>query len=229
MGPSALAAAFGAGIVAGLGAVLPLGAIGVMLLHEGASRGWRRAVPAAAGVGTADLLFAVLALAAGSVLSPLVSQWGRWPAAVGGVLLLVVAALMVRKAFRPAPAEADGAEPVGWAAIHPRADTSFATNRRIPHVDGHDDPWSLWCVRVRPGHRKQGISHELVAGAVAFAREHGASVIEAYPVDNRGAKVDLTMAYVGTRALFERAGFEYVMDTTSVLAGFTRVLMRRTV
>ncbi|KXP08138.1 hypothetical protein AXK57_16830 [Tsukamurella pulmonis] len=116
MGPSALAAAFGAGIVAGLGAVLPLGAIGVMLLHEGASRGWRRAVPAAAGVGTADLLFAVLALAAGSVLSPLVSQWGRWPAAVGGVLLLVVAALMVRKAFRPAPAEADGAEPVGGAS-----------------------------------------------------------------------------------------------------------------
>ncbi|MBS4102301.1 GNAT family N-acetyltransferase [Tsukamurella paurometabola] len=123
----------------------------------------------------------------------------------------------------------DGAEPVGWAAIHPRSDTSFATNRRIPHVDGHEDPWSLWCVRVRPGHRKQGISHQLVAGAVEFARANGASVVEAYPVDNRGSQVDLTMAYVGTRALFERAGFEYVMDTTSVLNGFTRVLMRRTV
>ncbi|GAA1095350.1 GNAT family N-acetyltransferase [Tsukamurella spumae] len=122
----------------------------------------------------------------------------------------------------------DGAEPVGWAAIHPRADTSFATNRRIPHVDDHVDPWSLWCVRVRPGHRKQGISHELVAGAVEFARANGASVVEAYPVDNKGAKVDLTMAYVGTRALFERAGFEYVVDTTSVLNGFTRVLMRHT-
>lgn len=120
----------------------------------------------------------------------------------------------------------DGAEPVGWAAIHPRADTSFATNRRIPQVDGHVDPWSLWCVRVRPGHRKQGISHELVAGALDFARSRGAAVVEAYPVDNKGAKVDLTMAYVGTRALFERAGFEYVVDTTSTLNGFTRVLMR---
>lgn len=119
----------------------------------------------------------------------------------------------------------DGAEPVGWAAVHPRSDTSFATNRRIPHVDDQD-AWSLWCVRVRPGHRKQGISHELVAGAVEFARAQGAPVVEAYPVDNRGAKVDLTMAYVGTRALFERAGFEYVTDTTSVLNGFTRVLMR---
>lgn len=116
-------------------------------------------------------------------------------------------------------------EVVGWAAVHPRADTSFATNRRIPHVDDLD-VWSLWCLRVRPGHRRQGIAHHLVAGAVAFAREHGAPVVEAYPVDNEGAKVDLTMAYVGTRRLFERAGFTKVADTTSVLDGFPRVLMR---
>lgn len=35
------------------------------------------------------------------------------------------------------------------------------------------------------------------------------------------------MAYVGTVALFERAGFERAADTTSVLDGFPRVLMRR--
>jgi len=51
--------------------------------------------------------------------------------------------------------------------------------------------------------------------------------VEAYPVDNDGAKVDLTMAYVGTRAMFERAGFSKVADTTSVLNGFPRLLMRR--
>jgi GNAT superfamily N-acetyltransferase len=119
----------------------------------------------------------------------------------------------------------DEDEVVGWAAVHPRRDTGFARNRKIPHVD-ELDVWSIWCVRVRPGHRGQGISHELVAGAVAFAREHGAPAIEAYPVDNRGEKVDLTMAYVGTRALFERAGFTKAADTDSVLNGFPRVLMR---
>jgi GNAT superfamily N-acetyltransferase len=127
----------------------------------------------------------------------------------------------------PAPgvlAYLDG-EPVGWAAVHPRADTSFATNRRIPHVDDLD-VWSIWCVRVRPGYRKRGISHELVRGAAAFAAENGAPAVEAYPVDNKGEKVDLTMAYVGTRALFERAGFVKAADTTSVLNGFPRVLMR---
>ncbi|MDF2506976.1 MAG: family acetyltransferase [Microbacterium sp.] len=117
-------------------------------------------------------------------------------------------------------------EPVGWAALHPRRDTSFAHNRLIPHVDDLD-VWSLWCFRVRPGHRKQGISHALIEGAVAYARERGAPAIEGYPVDNGGEKVNLTMAYVGTRALFESAGFEKAADTGSVLDGFPRVLMRR--
>ncbi|SHJ91919.1 Acetyltransferase (GNAT) family protein [Pseudonocardia thermophila] len=120
----------------------------------------------------------------------------------------------------------DGDEPVGWAAVAPRAETSFARNRKIPHVD--DLPvWSLWCVRVRPGHRKQGLSRVLIDGAVAFARAHGAPAVEAYPLDNGDARVDLTMAYPGLRKNFERAGFVHVADTGSVLAGFPRVLMRR--
>jgi GNAT superfamily N-acetyltransferase len=119
----------------------------------------------------------------------------------------------------------DGDEVVGWAAVHPRADTSFAKNRKIPHVDDLD-VWSVWCFRVRPGHRKSGVTHHLLTGAVEFAREHGAPAIEGYPVDNRGEKVDLTMAYVGTRSLFERAGFTKAADTESVVSGFPRVLMR---
>ena len=46
-------------------------------------------------------------------------------------------------------------------------------------------------------------------------------------MDNRGEKVDLTMAYVGTRKLFEDAGFTMVAETDSVSGGFPRVLMRR--
>jgi hypothetical protein len=62
---------------------------------------------------------------------------------------------------------------------------------------------------------------------VAYAFAHGAPAVEGYPVDNQGRKVDTTMAYVGTRVLFERAGFRKVMDTDSVSGGFPRVLMRR--
>jgi GNAT superfamily N-acetyltransferase len=133
--------------------------------------------------------------------------------------------LLVQEDPPPGVLAYDGDEVVGWAAVHPRTDTTFARNRKIPRIDDLE-VWSLWCIRVRPGHRGQGISHHLVDGAVQFARAHGAPAVEGYPVDNDGRKVDLTMAYVGTKGLFERAGFVKVADTDSVINGFPRVVMR---
>jgi len=121
----------------------------------------------------------------------------------------------------------DDGTPVGWAGVAPRADlNSFArANSKIPHVD-ELPVWIVWCFRTRAGNRGRGIAHALLAGAVDFARSYEAPAIEGYPVDNGTEKVDLTMGYVGTMSLFERAGFTKVSDTESVLDGFPRVLMR---
>ena len=119
----------------------------------------------------------------------------------------------------------DGDSVVGWAAVAPRSELPFARSRKIPYVD--DLPvWSVWCFRVRPGRRGRGIADALLDGAADSARAHGAPAIEGYPTDNQGERVDLTMAYVGTRAMFERAGFVKAADTDSVSGGFPRVLMR---
>ena len=119
----------------------------------------------------------------------------------------------------------DGDEVAGWAAVAPRAELPFARSTKIPHVDDLA-VWSAWCLRVRPGHRGKGVVHELLRGAVDYALAQGAPAVEGYPVENDGRKVDLTMAYVGTRAIFERAGFVKVADTQAVSGGFPRVLMR---
>ena len=116
-------------------------------------------------------------------------------------------------------------EVAGWAAVAPRSELPFARSTKIPHVN--DLPvWSVWCIRVRPGHRGRGISRVLLDGAVAYARSRGAPAVEGYPVDNQGRKVNPTMAYVGTRKLFEDAGFTKAADTASVSGGFPRVVMR---
>ncbi len=129
------------------------------------------------------------------------------------------------RAVAPGVLAYDDAEVAGWAAVAPRAELPFARSTRIPHLD--DLPaWSVWCIRVRPGYRGRGISHALLDGAVAYARSQGAPVAEGYPVDNEGKRVDLTMAYVGTRKLFEDAGFTKAADTRSVAGGFPRVVMR---
>ena len=129
------------------------------------------------------------------------------------------------RAVAPGVLAYDGEEVVGWAALAPRSELPFARSRKIPHVD--DLPvWSVWCLRIRPGHRGRGHALPLLEGAVEYAREQGAPAVEGYPVDNRGEKVDLTMAYVGTRALFEQAGFSLAARTDAVSGGFPRVVMR---
>ena len=133
---------------------------------------------------------------------------------------------LCRRKVPPGVLAYEDGEVVGWAGVAPRADLPVSRSTKIPTID-EVAVWNVFCVRVRPGHRGRGISHDLVEGAVALAREHGAPGVEAVPVDNRGEKVDLTMAFVGTRALFESAGFEKVADTDSVTDGFPRVVMRR--
>jgi GNAT superfamily N-acetyltransferase len=133
---------------------------------------------------------------------------------------------LTKRKIAPGVLAYDGKEVVGWAAVAPRAELPFARSRKIPHLD--DLPvWSVWCFRVRSGHRGQGISQILLEGAVDFAKKHGAPAIEGYPVDNKGKKVDVVMAYVGTRTLFGAAGFTLASKTDSVSGGFPRVLMRR--
>ncbi|WP_203336653.1 GNAT family N-acetyltransferase [Nocardioides limicola] len=122
----------------------------------------------------------------------------------------------------------DGDTPVGWAGVAPRAElNSFArANSKIPHLD--DEPvWSVWCFHTRGGHRGRGITHALLAGAVEHATACGAEIIEGYPVDNQGESVHKTMAYVGTRALFEGAGFTKAADAGFEFSGFPRLVMRR--
>ena len=109
----------------------------------------------------------------------------------------------------------------GRAAVR----TAFCAIYQDSHVD-QLPVWSVWCIRVRPGHRGKGIAHALLDGAVAYVRSQGAPAVEGYPVDNRGERVDLTMAYVGTRKLFEDAGFTKAAATRSVSGGFPRVVMR---
>lgn len=115
---------------------------------------------------------------------------------------------------------------VGWCNMGPRSEiTRLAGSRLIRPVD-NVAVWSIVCVVVRSGHRRQGVTAPLLEGAVAFAASHGAPAVEAHPVAPRG-RMDLTMAFVGTKSMFERGGFRVVGTTNAVASGMPRLVIWR--
>ena len=81
-------------------------------------------------------------------------------------------------------------------------------------------------LRGPAGFRKHGLMHHLLSGAVEHARLHGAQVVEGYPVESGGSRVDVISGYVGSVELFEAAGFERVSATTGRSGGRSRWVMR---
>ncbi len=117
----------------------------------------------------------------------------------------------------------------GWCSIAPRTSYRRLLNSRtIPILDDRN-AWIAVCFVVRSGYRKHGLMHHLLAGAVEHATGHGAEVVEGYPVDGAGGRVDGISGYVGTVGLFERAGFERAAPTTGHYGGQPRWVMRKTI
>lgn len=121
-----------------------------------------------------------------------------------------------------------GDEAVGWCSVAPRSSyRRLVRSRTIPVVDDRD-AWSVVCFVVRSGYRRRGLLHHLLAGAVEHARDHGAEVVEGYPVEaGDGDRVDLVAGYVGSTRLFTSAGFSVVAPTSARSGGRDRWVVRR--
>jgi GNAT superfamily N-acetyltransferase len=106
---------------------------------------------------------------------------------------------------------ADGT-PVGWCAAGPRS--RYARALRSPilkarTVTEDDSVWLVPCFFTRVGHRRRGVSADLLAAAVERARAHGAPAIEGFPLagDRPNDRTDL---YLGTESMFAAQGFRVV-------------------
>ncbi|MFW5471113.1 GNAT family N-acetyltransferase [Knoellia sp. CPCC 206435] len=117
--------------------------------------------------------------------------------------------------------------PVGWCNIGPRSEIPRLHRSKLIRPTDDLPVWSIVCIVVRSGYRRRGVTRHLIDGAVNHAAAHGAPAVESHPVDPPG-RMDLTMAFVGTRAMFERSGFEVVGTTDATASRMPRLTMRRT-
>lgn len=103
------AAALLTGLAAGLAVAMPLGAIGVLLLHEGMTHGARSAAAGAAGVAVVDTAYATLAVVGGTGVAAVLGDHEAAVRVVGAAVLGAVAIGGTVRTLRAAPAPAASA------------------------------------------------------------------------------------------------------------------------
>jgi predicted GNAT family acetyltransferase len=105
----------------------------------------------------------------------------------------------------------------GWMQIGPRADVPEWNNkgRGSAPADPADatDPavWAISCFFIRAKARGQGLTHSLVSAGIGFARERGARLLEACPIDQSKDSRSVGL-FVGSSRVFETAGFERLAE-----------------
>jgi len=119
-----------------------------------------------------------------------------------------------------------GGKAVGWVSLGPREDFDHLERSRVrPRLDDVA-VWSIVCFVVCRRAQRQGVGGRLLAAAIAFAREHGAPALEAYPVDTSTGKPSGPTLYTGTLSTFLRAGFQVARQIESKQATVVRSIVR---
>lgn len=110
-------------------------------------------------------------------------------------------------------------EAAGWIRIGPRsAQTRIVCTRAIVAATAEplDDAsvWAVTCFVIRRDHRGKGLSAQLLKAAIEYARESGARLIEAYPVDTSEGTHHSNDLFHGTLSTFLAHGFRQTEPLT---------------
>jgi GNAT superfamily N-acetyltransferase len=107
-------------------------------------------------------------------------------------------------------------EPIGWVSVGPRPEFGRLLRSPIlkltPDEAADASVWSVACFFIPRAYRGRGVGSALLHAAVAHARTRDARLLEGYPIDTRGRRVQSSSAFTGTLELFARAGFERVAE-----------------
>jgi len=121
------------------------------------------------------------------------------------------------------------AEPIGWVSLGPREDYERLQHSKVLAPVDDRPVWSIVCFVVARRFRGQGVARALLDAAITYARDHGATLLEAYPADTEGGRIPAAHAFKGTVPMFEHAGFEVVERRQANRTSAPRPIVRRVV
>jgi ribosomal protein S18 acetylase RimI-like enzyme len=118
-------------------------------------------------------------------------------------------------------------EAIGWVSVGPRDDYERLQHSRVLAAVDDRPTWSIVCFVVGRRARRQGVAEALLDAAVRYAAEHGARLVEGYPVDTGGGRIPSANAYMGTLGMYERAGFREIERRRANRTSVERPIVRK--
>ena len=110
---------------------------------------------------------------------------------------------------------------IGWCSVAPREEYPRIDRSRILKPIDEQPVWSIVCFFVMKGFRRQGVTQQLIAEAIKFAKKQKAKIVEAYPVDPQKPDTPDVFVYTGLANAFRKTGFTEVARRSE-----TRPIMR---
>ena len=120
-------------------------------------------------------------------------------------------------------------QPAGWCSVGPRENYLALENSRILKRVDAQPVWSIVCFFVHKVFRKQNLMTAMLQGAVKYAKNQGATIVEGYPIDMQteklaGQKLSSYAGYMGIASAFREVGF-----VEAGRASETQLIMRYTI
>jgi GNAT superfamily N-acetyltransferase len=101
-------------------------------------------------------------------------------------------------------------EPIAWCSIAPRGEFSVLDRSPVLKRVDHQPVWSIVCFFMAKDYRHQGLSAIMLQAAVEYASQHGARIVEGYPIEPKKDRTPDIYAFTGMASTFKKLGFQEV-------------------
>jgi GNAT superfamily N-acetyltransferase len=99
-------------------------------------------------------------------------------------------------------------KPIGWCSVAPRKKFVGLENSRVLKPIDDKQVWSITCFFILKDFRRQGLSVEILKGAIDFCKKKKVKILEAYPIIPYSKSMPAAFAWTGFLSTFKDAGFE---------------------
>ena len=101
-------------------------------------------------------------------------------------------------------------EPIAWCSVAPRGEFSVLDRSPVLKRVDHQPVWSIVCFFIAKDYRHQGLSAIMLQAAVKYASQHGARIVEGYPIEPKKDRTPDIYAFTGITSTFKKLGFQEV-------------------